>query len=297
MQVLLLGASFALLALSASGDPTPGVTVKLNNGVEMPALAFAANMWDPSTCKSATASALQAGFRHVWASALIGADCQKSQWDAISASSVPLSDIFVGGTVNTGSCSDHDDCYQQTKTGAESQFQILQKAPLDMLMLDYPSSASGCGGVLGQWAAFEELYAAKKVRTIAVSNFNMEQLKCLVASPNTTVPSVNQMPYSVGHGGDTVVADDGSLGIHVMAYSPLGSGSILSDPLLVKIGAAHKKSTAQVALRWIIQRNVSIATQSTNPKHLVEDASIFDFILGEGEMAQLNAHSGIMLTV
>jgi len=208
-----------------------------------------------------------------------------------------LNDIFVGGTVNTNSCSDHDDCYQQTKVGAESQFQILQKAPLDMLMLDYPSSASGCGGVLGQWQAFQELYDAKKVRAIAVSNFRMDQLKCIVANASLTVPSVNQLPYSLGHGSDTVVVDDGSLGVHVMAYSPLGSGSILSDPVLVKIGAAHQKSTAQVALRWIIQRNVSIATQSTNPKHLVEDAAIFDFSLSEGEMDQLNAHSGNMLIV
>jgi len=300
MKVLLLGASFALSARTVSGDLTPGpsgVTVKLNNGVEMPALAFAAEVWDASTCKSATSSALQAGFRHVWSSALIGADCQKSQWDAISASSVPLNDIFVSGTVNTNSCSGHDDCYQQTKAGAESQFQILQKAPLDMLMLDYPSFSSGCAGVLGQWAAFEELYAAKKVRTIAVSNFKMEQLKCISANVSLTVPSVNQLPFSVGNSGGTLVADDGSLGVHVMAYSPLGSGGILSDPLLVKIGAAHQKSTAQVALRWIIQRNVSIATQSTNPAHLRQDASIFYFSLSEGEMAQLNALPGNTLMV
>jgi len=265
------------------------MTVKLNNGVEMPALAFAANVWTASVCKSATSSALLAGFRNVWSSALVGADCQKAQWEAIKASSVPLKDIFVGGTVNDGSCSGFADCYQQTKAGAESQFQILPKAPLDMLMLDYPSSGSGCGGVLGQWQAFEEFYAAKKVRTIAVSNFNTDQLKCIASNASLTVPSVNQMQYSVGSGGDTVVADDGALGVHVMAYSPLGSGDVLKDPVLVKIGAAHKKSTAQVALRWIIQRNVSIATQSQKPSHLKGDASIFYFSLSAAEMAQLNA--------
>jgi len=313
MKVLLFGSCLVLLALTISGcggggdptpapaygptpAPTPAMTVKLNNGVEMPALAFAAQVWEASTCKSATSSALQAGFRHVWSSALVGDDCQKSQWDAISASSVPLKDIFVGGTVNTRSCYGHDDCYQQTMAGAESQFQMLPKAPLDMLMLDYPSSASGCGGVLGQWEAFEVLYAEKRVRTIAVSNFNKEQLMCIVAISSLTVPSVNQLPYSIGHGADTVVAEDGSLGIHVMAYSPLSSVKF-KNPLLVKIAAAHGKSTAQVALRWIIQRNVSIATQSTNPAHLRQDASIFYFSLSEGEMAQLNALPGNTLMV
>lgn len=277
--------------LAASAGTNASV-VKLNNGVEMPAVAFAAQVWDTATCESATTAALEAGFRYVWSSALIGQDCQRAQWNALKASKVRLEDIFVSGTVNTGSCSGRDACYQQTKDGAQSQFGILQKMPLDMLMLDYPSSDSGCDGVLGQWQAFEEIYAAKQVRTIAVSNFNMQQLKCLTANVSTTVPSVNQMPYSIGHGKDTVVADDGALGVHVMAYSPLGSGIILQDPLVTKIGAAHKKSNAQVALRWIIQRNVSIATQSTNPNHLKQDIEIFDFSLTAQEMEQLNADQG-----
>lgn len=138
---------------------------------------------------------------------------------------------------------------------------------------------------------------AKKVRTIAVSNFNVDQLKCITANTSLTVPSVNQMPYSVGHGSDTVVTDDGKFGIHVMAYSPLGSGSVLSDPIVLKIASTHQKSAAQVALRWIVQRNVSIATQSTNPDHLKDDAAIFDFSLTSDEMAQLNAHSKSMVMV
>lgn len=276
--------------LATQAAPTQQ-TVKLNNGVEMPVLSFAAQIWDASTCQSATTAALQAGFRNVWSSALVGSSCQKAQWSAIEASSVPLSDIFLGGTVDDGSCSSFNDCYLKTKSGAQQQFSILKKTPLDMLMLDYPSSMSGCDGILGQWKAFEELYASKKVRTIAVSNFNMAQLKCITANPSATVPSVNQMPYSVGRGSDTVVADDGSLGVHVMAYSPLGSGGVLSDPDVIKIAKAHKKSTAQVALRWIIQRNVSIATQSTNPGHLQEDASIFDFTLTDDEMSRLDAKS------
>merc|ERR1711972_281701 len=108
-------------------------------------------------------------------------------------------------------------------------FSILGKMPLDMLMLDYPS-ASGCDGILGQWAAFEEFYAAKKVRTIAVSNFGLEQFKCITANPSLTVPSVNQMPVNVNSAGGTLVADDAALGVRVQAYSPLGSGFALSNP-------------------------------------------------------------------
>lgn len=280
--IILIG----FLAVHARCDDT---TVKLNNGVEMPILGFAAQLWDASTCQSATTSALEAGFRNVWSSMLIGDDCQKAQWKGIQASSVPLSDIFVAGTVNSGSCSGLDGCYQQTKAMAQAQLVILAKDPLDMLMLDYPSASSGCDGVLGQWKAFEELYATQKVRTIAVSNFNLDQLKCITANSSATVPSVNQMSYCVGHGSDTVAADDAALGIHVQAYSPLGSGMVLQSPVVTQVATAHGKSTAQIALRWIVQRNVSIATQSTSAEHLKEDVNIFDFSLTDDEMSRLNA--------
>ena len=77
----------------------------------------------------------------------------------------------------------------------------------------------------------------------------------------------------------------------VQAYSPLGSGSLASDPLLQSIGKTHTKSAAQVALRWIVQHNATVCTQSTNAAYLKEDADIFDFVLSAAEMAKLDAHS------
>ena len=80
-------------------------------------------------------------------------------------------------------------------------------------------------------------------------------------------------------------------GIAVQAYSPLGSGSLAHDPLLVRIGAAHGgRSAAQVALRYIVQKNVTIATQSTSPAHLAQDVDIFAWALTPAEMAALDAH-------
>lgn len=271
----------------AAGAPAGVPAALLNNGVRMPKVAFAAQLWDPDTCESATKSAFAAGFRFIWSSALIGNDCQAAQAKAIKASGIARQELFIGGTANTQGCSSEDDCYQQTKTAAEGQFAVLGEAVLDMLMLDYPAS-DDCDSINGQWRAFEEFYAAKKTRTIAVSNFDLKQLACLHGK---TVPVVNQMSYSVGHGSDSVVADDEKLGVVVQAYSPLGSGGLATDPLCVSIGKAHSKSGAQVALRWIIQRNATIATQSTNEDHLKADLDIFDFELTDDEMAKLNAHS------
>ena len=157
-----------------------------------------------------------------------------------------------------------------------------------MLMLDYPSR-SGCDAILGQWEALTELYTSQQVFSIAVSNFGDSELDCLKDA--TVVPAANQMRVCVSCGDPVPVveANTAAGGIFVQAYSPLGSGSMLHDPLLQTIGDAHGKTTAQVALRWILQHNVTIATQSTNPDHLADDVAIFDFMLTDTEMAQLDA--------
>lgn len=253
----------------------------------MPTLAFAAQVWDADTCTDATSKALQAGFRFIWSSVLIGSSCQAAQGEAIRASGKDRSDLFIAGTVNSGSCSDVDDCYTSTMSEAEQQFQVLGLDTLDMMMLDYPAY-SGCDAITGQWKAFEELYANQRVRTIAVSNFSPDQIECITANATATVPSVNQLHYSVGDAG-TMIADNAKYGIYVQSYSPLNSGSLIYDDDCKSIGDAHGKSAAQIALKWILQTNGTVATQSTSLSHLQEDVDLFDFELTTDELATLTA--------
>lgn len=171
--------------------------------------------------------------------------------------------------------------------GAEEQFSTLGFDVLDMIMLDYPAS-SGCAAIAGQWKAFEELYANERVRTIAVSNFSPEQLECVTSNASATVPSVNQLHYSVGDAG-TQIEDNAKYGIVVQSYSPLNSGSLISDSDLKFIGENHGKSAAQIAFKWILQTNGTVATQSTSLSHLQEDIDIFDFALTDDELAQLSS--------
>lgn len=278
---LVLGA----VAARAS-DEVPSVT--LNNGVDMPVMAFAAQVWPDDTCTTATNAALDAGFRFVWSSVLIGESCQRAQGAAMKASKVSREDLFVSGTVDSSGCQSLDACYEETKSSAAEQYDFLGLDSLDMLMLDYPARAS-CDAIRGQWQAFEELYAAKKVSTIAVSNFSPDQLKCITNNASATVPSVNMLSFSVGiEGAADIVANNTKLGVVVQAYSPLGTGALVDDPQLVAIGKAHGKSAVQVALKWVLQSNVTVATQSTNSQHLADDLDLFDFKLSDDEMAQLS---------
>ena len=107
------------------------------------------------------------------------------------------------------------------------QFYLLGFSWLNMLMLDSPAG-SDCDRIRGQWKGLEQFYELGHVKTVAVSNFNLEQLECIRKNRGSTLmPSVNQIKYSVGYGDSTLVADHGKYGIYVQAYSPLGGGDLV----------------------------------------------------------------------
>jgi diketogulonate reductase-like aldo/keto reductase len=282
--ILGLLAGQAVSALQVSSGPS----LTLNNGVKMPLLAFAANIYSPDVCRRATADALTAGFRNIWSSELIGEACQRAQREAIDASGLARSELFVAGTVNNADCNGASDCYHTTTSQARKQLEMLSNnKTLDMLMLDYPSR-NGCDGVEGQWKAFEELYRAGNARVIAVSNFGEEQLACLARNKSATLPAVNQMSYSAENADRSMLQNNQKFGIAVQAYSPLGSGGVLQNAKLHSIAKKHGKTPAQVALRWLTQQGVAVALASTSLEHLKQDVDVFGFTLSKDEMSEFD---------
>jgi 2,5-diketo-D-gluconate reductase A len=134
---------------------------------------------------------VQAGFRNFFSSVLAGN--QNGFGEAVAASPIPRSELFICGSVNTGSgaCSGFDDCKTQTAAGCAQNLQAIAVPQLDMIMLDYP--ASDCPSIQGQWAAFEDMLSANQTKSLAVSNFNLDQLKCITSNASATVPAVNQV--------------------------------------------------------------------------------------------------------
>jgi len=273
---------------SAAATPTGGATITLNDGLSFPYASFGLQVYDDDTAKELTVMAIQQGFRNFFSSVLAGN--QNGFGEGVRASAVNRSELFICGSVNTGNgvCSGTDDCKTQTAAGCAQNLQDTGLDYLDMIMLDYP--AGDCPSIVGQWQAFEDMLASKKVKSIAVSNFSPDQLDCIVSDKTATVPSVNQMPFSVGNWDKSLVSDDKLRGgVVVQAYSPLASGGVINDPDCIAIGKAHNKSAAQVALRWIVQHNVTFSTQASEADYFKEDVSIFDFELTATEMAKLDA--------
>ena len=138
------------------------------------------------------------------------------------------------------------------------------------------------------WRGFEKLYKDGKVRAIGVSNFMPEHLEALKASAEI-MPMVDQVEFHPGYMQRNVLDYCTANGIQVEAWSPLGSGRLLADPLVTKIGAAHGKSSAQTCVRYAIQHGIVPLPKSTHAERIAANAEVFDFALSDEEMSALDA--------
>lgn len=162
---------------------------------------------------------------------------------------------------------------------------------LDLYLLHWPNGVSDLSGVV---TAFEELRSAEKIRGWGVSNFDVKHMESLLRVPRGDRCATNQVPYNLADRGierDLLPWCD-QHDIVVMAYSPLGgpSGSLLNDPTLARIGAAHGCSASAVALAWTIRSGKVIAIpESGVAAHVRENAAALSLLLTPQELETLDA--------
>lgn len=154
---------------------------------------------------------------------------------------------------------------------------------------------------LGSWRAMEELYVQGKVRAIGVSNFDPARLLDLCKNAKV-LPAVNQLETHPFCQQDKAIETMRTLRIQPEAWSPFAEGKqgIFQNPILTAIGKTYGKSAAQVILRWHIQRDAVVIPKSVHPERIRENFDIWDFALGQKDMAQIatldQAH-GLMLDI
>lgn len=251
-------------------------------------------MYDDGTAQRLTETAISVGYRNFFASVLAGN--QQGFARAVKASGVKREDLFICGSVVSNRARGFENAYRATKQGCQEnlqKFAVGGISYIDMIMLDYPGP--DCDSIKGQWKAFEEMLASGATKSLAVSNFSPEQLDCLLADPKATVPTVNQLPYSISSYQPDAVAENKKRGVVVQAWAPLGGStggiSAKARKACEEIGKVYGKSWAQVALRWIVDRGATFSTQTKSKDHFVEDLKIFDFKLSADDLAKLKAVS------
>jgi len=265
-------------------------TLKLNNGVEMPALGLGVFQTPPEETTAAVEEALRVGYRHIDTAAAYGNE--REVGEAIARSGVARSDVFIETKVWIS-----DYGYEETLHAFEKSIGKLGVERLDLLIL-HQALPSEFERTIDAYRALEQLLADGKVRAIGVSNFMPEHLERLAAG-TTVVPAANQIEIHPYFQQPEAQRADADRGILTQAWSPIGGitsyrggdgkRSTFEDPTLLEIAAAHDKSAAQVMLRWHLQEGRSVIPKSTKPARIAENFDVFDFELSADQLAAIDA--------
>ena len=264
-------------------------TLTLNNGVEMPALGLGVFQTPPEETRAAVEAALSAGYRHIDTAAAYGNERQVGE--ALRSSGLDRSEIFLETKIWIS-----DYGYDKTLHGFDKSARKLGVDQIDLLIL-HQALPSDFDATLEAYQALETLLGDGKVRAIGVSNFMVEHLTTLLER-TTVIPAVNQIEIHPYFQQKDVQTLDAEHGIMTQAWSPIGGitfyrdgqhGSTLQDPVIGDIAQAHRKTAAQVMLRWHLQQGRSVIPKSTKPERIAENIDVFDFELATEELAAIDA--------
>ena len=255
----------------------------LNNGTLMPQFGLGTYA-QPSNevARESVLAALRSGYRHI--DTAHAYNDEEGVGQGIKDSGIPREQIWLTSKLWINE-------YGEGKT-AEAIDQMLRRLQVDYIDLLYVHQP--VGDFIGAWRDMEKAVRAGKVRALGISNFEVnDSVFDLIMEKAEIKPQVLQMechPYAQRVEARQKAA---RLGIQVECWFPLGGqmsqGLLLKDPVIVAIAQAHKKSPAQVILRWHLQEGLSAIPGSKNPQHIAENINIFDFALSDGEMQQIRA--------
>ena len=252
-------------------------TVKLNNGIEMPLEGFGVfQVPDPSVCEQAVLDAIESGYRLIdTAAAYMN---EEAVGRAIAKCGVPREELFI-----TTKLWVQDASYEGAKQAIETSMQKLGLSYIDLYLIHQPM-----GDYIGAYRAMEEAYKAGKLRAIGVCNCYPHVLADICETV-AVKPAVNQVELHPFFQQENALALMREYGVHPEAWGPFAEGShgIFTHPVLTAIGQKYGKSAAQVALRWNVQRGVTVIPKSVHKERMEQNINIWDFTLSGEDMAEI----------
>jgi len=251
--------------------------VKLNNGVEIPILGFGVfQITDSSECERSVVDAIQTGYNHIdTAASYLN---EEAVGRGIKHSGVSREELFI-----TTKLWIQRNGYEGTKRAFENSLKRLQLDYIDLYLIHQPF-----GDVHGEWRAMEDLYREKKIRAIGVANFQPDRIMDLMIH-NEITPAVNQIevnPFNQQIDTQKFLQENN---VQVEAWAPFAEGknNIFKNELLLQVAAKHKKSVAQIILRWLSQRGIVVLSKSVRKERMIENISLLDFELSAEDMAAI----------
>jgi len=253
----------------------------LSNGVKIPCVGFGTFQTpNGEIAVNAVLDAIAAGYRHI--DTAQGYGNEQSVGAAVKKSGVPRDEIFVTTKLANG---EHG--YDKTMAAFEVSMKKLDMEYLDLFLIHWPNPIAFRNNWqeanAGTWKAFEELYRAKRIRSIGISNFRPHHMDELMKTAEIA-PMVNQIRLCPGDTQDEVVDYCRARDILLQAYSPFGVGRIFDVPEMKALAEKYGKTVAQICVRWSLQRGYLPLPKSVTPSRIRENADVFGFELDDSDV-------------
>lgn len=264
-----------------SGENGRAPTVTLNSGYEMPILGLGTYSLHGETCKNSVRTALESGVRLIDTASAYGNEEEIGEAirEAIEDGIIEREDLFVITKIYPGSE------MANPERSIQACLDRLNIGYVDMMLLHHPDRND-----VKAYKAMEKFVESGQIRSLGLSNWYIEEIDGFIAQVDIK-PALVQNEIHIYYQEQDVVPYMHDLGIVMQAWYPFGgrghTGEVLNDPTIVEIAEAHGRTAAQVILRWHLQRGVVAIPGSSDPDHILENISVFDFSLTEEEMKRI----------
>jgi len=246
------------------------------NGARIPAIGLGTWELRGRTCARLVEQAVRLGYRHIDTAQVY--ENEREVGEGLRASKVRRDEVFVTTKVWTNHFAPHD-----LERSTKESLTKLRLTEVDLLLLHWPNPQVPLVETLGALAHVKQL---GMTRHIGVSNFTVALIEEAVATcPEPLV--CDQVEYHPYLDQSKVRNACAGHGMALVAYSPVAKGRIKNDQTLARIGRVHRKSAAQICLRWLVQQNVSAIPRTSRIERLSENIDIFDFELSDEEMDEI----------
>lgn len=258
--------------------------ITLNNGVQIPQLGL--GVWQVENGQEATdavSAAISAGYRLIDTAAAYGNE--ESVGKAIHSATVPREELFI-----TTKLWNSDHSHDRALKAFDASLQRLGLDYVDLYLIHWPVPAQG--KYVEAWKALEEIYQSGRAKAIGVCNFEPEHLDTLLEHAEIT-PAVNQIELHPHLQQRTLRDYCEQRGIHIESWSPIGGGgdklNLLDNATIVTIADKHRKTPAQVVIRWHLQLGLIVIPKSVHAERIQQNSDVFDFELDNDDMAKISA--------
>ena len=255
--------------------------ITLNDGHHIPQLGFGVFKVPPEETAAAVRAALEIGYRHIDTAQMYGNEAGVAQ--GIRDVGIDRSRVFITSKLNNGHHRPDD-----ARRAFDQTLRDLGTDYVDLFLIHWPLPTLYDGDFVSTWNTLAEFAADGRARSIGVSNFGIHHLQELARETDTT-PAVNQIEVHPYFGNDDVRAYGTEHDIVTESWSPIARGTVLGDPVVIRIAKAAGVHPAQVVLRWHIQRGDIVFPKSVHPQRMRENFEIFDFELSDEEVEALTA--------